>query len=309
MSNERLDPRWATFGAKTSADEVVQGLDLSALRVVVTGANTGIGFETARALASAGAKVVLGCRDEARGREAAARIAKRHPGRSAEFSVLDLASLASVRAFAQREGQAKLDVLVCNAGVFNPRYLETHEGFEHTVGVSHVGHFLLVRELLPRLLEGGGGRVVMVSSESHRHPKTLDFARFPLTSENYSAWVAYGQAKLCNLLLAKELDRRYRAQGLAACSLHPGTLVTTEIGRGSLLTRVGMALVSPFTKSAAQGAATSVVCALHPDPSWLGGRYFSDCAPRRNSREGDDAEVARRLWEVTERWIESVRTD
>lgn len=292
-----------SFGKRTRADEVVRGVDLGGRTMVVTGANGGIGYETARALASAGARVILACRDLEKGRAAAAGIRERHPGASAELAELDLASLDSVRAFARGLDAEKLHVLICNAGVVNLRYRETESGFEHTVGVCHLGHFLLTHELLPRLLAGGGGRVVMVSSESHRSPRTLDFDRLPLPGDRYHGLVAYGQAKLCNVLFANELQRRYGERGLVACSLHPGTLVTTRIGRDAWWVRLVMRLVSPFTKSPAQGAATSVYCAVYARGAEIAGRYFDHCRPKPASREADDPAVAARLWALSERWV------
>jgi len=281
---------------------VVRGLDLSGRLMIVTGANTGIGFETARALASAGARVVLACRNPEAGRDAVRRIVARHPRADAKLALLDLASFASVRAFTDALAAPRIDALICNAGLFNTSYRATPGGFEHTVGVSHLGHFLLTLRLLPRLL-AAQGRVVMVSSESHRQPRKLDFDRFPLPEQHYSMMVAYGQAKLCNVLFANELQRRYGAEGLTACSLHPGTLVSTEIGRDSALARVVMRLVSPFTKSPSQGAATSVFCAVHPDRAALGGRYFSHCQPKPSSPEANDPAVASRLWQLSEKWV------
>jgi WW domain-containing oxidoreductase len=298
---------WKRFSNKTTADEIVEGVDLSGKLVIVTGANTGIGFEAARALASAGARVVFACRNEEAGHAAVARTIAQHPSAIAEFSKLDLASLESVREFAARFANEDVDVLVCNAGVVNTHYHEVESGLEHTLGVCHLGHFLLTQLLLPRLLQraqgGGSARVVMVSSESHRQPKTLNFDKLPLTRETFSVLESYGQAKLCNLLFANELHRRYFDQGLSACSLHPGNLVTTDIGRGSIWMRIGMALASPFTKSANQGAATIALCAVHPDASEVSGHYFSHCQQQRPSRESQDPAVAERLWKLSEGWV------
>jgi WW domain-containing oxidoreductase len=291
------------FDGRSSADDVLRGRNLAGKTVIVTGANTGIGFETARALAAAGADVVLACRSHASGAAAVAGIMARHPAASARFAPLDLASLANVRAFCDQLADSRIDALICNAGSVSTTYLETADGFERTVGVCHIGHFLLVQRLLPRLLAAGQPRVVMVSSESHRHPKRLDFARLPLRADNYSTMVAYGQAKLCNALMARELQRRYGAQGLMACSLHPGTLVTTEIGRESALMRALMKLVSPFTKNANQGAATSVFAVVHEPASAIAGLYLADCHPRSTTPEVENVDVARRLWALSEQWV------
>lgn len=289
------------FDAKTTADGVLEGLDLTGKVALVTGANAGIGFETARSLAAHGAMVLLACRDQARGEAAVDRIRRRHPAAQLEARALDLASLESVRRFAENAPE-DIDMLVCNAGVYGGGYQETVDGFERTVGVCHLGHFLLVSLLLESLARRRG-RVVMVSSQSHRSPRTLDFDRLPLRRENYSDLVAYGQAKLCNVLLAKELQRRHGARGISAYSLHPGTLIPTSIGRSSLIAGLLIALARPFTKTVGQGAATTVLCAAHPGVAGLGGAYFSDCRPVRSSRESDDPEVAARLWQLSEGWV------
>lgn len=295
---ERISP----FGRHSTADEVAAGVDLSGKTAVVTGANTGIGFETARVLASRGTRTILACRNPCKGNDAVARIVKRHPESQVELGVLDLASLDSVRVFAADFPTEKLDILVCNAGVFGGGYQETEEGFERTVGVCHIAHFLLVMLLLGRLEAAGAARVVMVSSQSHHHPPTLDFKRLPLSRRSYSDVVAYGQAKLCNILFSKELHRRCAGRGITACSLHPGTLVPTDIGRHSVLATIVIRLARPFTKNIAQGAATSVFCATYPGLERYGGHYFRDCQLWESSRESNRPAVARRLWQLTEKW-------
>ena len=296
--------KWSgTFGARTTADEAVADLDLSGQLVIVTGANSGIGFQTAKALASADARVIFACRDSAAGAAAVERTLAAHSGAKAEVGVLDLGSRQSIHDFAERIDADSIDTVVCNAGVFGGPYQEVDGARERTVGVCHVGHFLLVRALLPKLLAQGGGRVVMVSSESHRSPKKLDFDRLPLTAAQYSGFVAYGQAKLCNVLFASELQRRYGAEGLTACSLHPGSMIPTNIARSSRLASLVMKLISPLTKDLSAGAATSVVCATHPHLEEGAGRYFSDCRPKLPSAEARDVAVAERLWKQTEKWV------
>lgn len=291
------------LNGRSRADEVLAGHDLASRNVLVTGANGGIGFETARALAAAGARVLLGCRNRAAGEDAVTRIRAHHPQARAEFLPLDLASLESVREACALLAGTPLDTLVCNAGLIAPSYAETAEGFEKTVGVCHIGHFALVQGLLPQLLANARSRVVMVASESHRSPATLDFDNFPSREKGYFAMRSYGQAKLCNVLMANELQRRYSGQGLMACSLHPGTMVTTNIGSESALVRFAMKLVSPFTKDCNQGAATSVWAAVHEPAAELGAQYLRDCRIDRATPEGRDAQVAARLWDVSERWL------
>lgn len=279
------------------------GVDLSGRTIIVTGENTGIGDPTARAVTGAGARVIYACRTAAGGEAAVARARAAHPGCKAEFMELDLASFASIRRFSDALEADKIDALICNAGVALMAWAETEEGFERTVGVCHIGHFLLARLLMPRLLASGAPRVVMVSSTSHRTPAKLDFNQLPMTRENFKGLAAYGQAKLCNVLMAKSLQRRYGDRRMTACALHPGTLVTTDIGRNSALFGVLMKLVRPFTKNPAQGAATSVWGAVHEPAADVAGQYLQDCHIVPCSDEANDPAVAQRLWTLSEEWI------
>jgi NAD(P)-dependent dehydrogenase (short-subunit alcohol dehydrogenase family) len=292
------------FGPRSSADDVVKGLDLTGRTIVVTGANTGIGEPTARALAGAGARVVFACRQRATGEAAVARARLAHPGCRAEFAQLDLASFASIRGFTEQLEAASIDALICNAGLAAMAYEETDDGFERTVGVCHIGHFLLARLLMPRLLASRAARVVMVSSTSHRSPAKLDFDHLPLGRADFNGMRAYGQAKLCNVLMAKTLQQRYGDRGLTACALHPGTLITTNIGRGSKVVGALIKLVSPFTKNPSQGAATTVWATVHEPASQLAGQYLQDCRVASCSREADDPAVAEKLWQHSEGWLE-----
>ena len=293
--------QWTSrFGKRSTADEVVADRDLSEKTVLVTGANTGIGFETARALASRGAHTVLGCRDMSKGEDAARRVREQHPQASVEVRALDLGEMASVRRFADSFPADTLDILVCNAAVYGGGYQETADGFERTLGVCHIGHFLLTLLFLDRLRASGAGRVVMISSESHRHPGKLNFDQLPPPQSNMAA---YGQAKLCNALFAYELQRRYGDQGITTYVVHPGALVPTEFGRHSSVARVMIWLARPFSKSVVQAAATSVLCATDPELGSLGGRYFADCQLKESSPESRSPEVAARLWELSEEWV------
>jgi NAD(P)-dependent dehydrogenase (short-subunit alcohol dehydrogenase family) len=182
-------------------------------------------------------------------------------------------------------------------------WAETEEGFERTVGVCHIGHFLLARLLISRMLACAAPRIVMVSSTSHRSPAKLDFDRLPMTRENFRGLTAYGQAKLCNVLMAKSMQSRYGSRGLVACALHPGTLVTTDIGRNSKIAGALMKLVSPFTKNPSQGAATSVYATIHEPAVDLAGQYLQDCKVTPSSPESNNSQVAQHLWTATEQWI------
>jgi WW domain-containing oxidoreductase len=291
------------FGSRTSATEVVAGTDLADRTIVVTGASTGIGEATARTLAGAGARVVYACRQASTGAAAVARARAEYPDCRAEAAELDLASFGSIGRFAAQLDCQRIDALICIAGLAVTAYGETAEGFERTVGICHIGHYLLTRWLMPRLLGSGAPRIVMVSSESHRSPARLDFSRLPMPPDKFNGLAAYGQAKLCNVLMAKSLQDRYATRRLTACALHPGTLVTTDIGRHSAVFRVLMALVSPFTKNALQGAATSVYAIVHEPASDVAGEYLRDCHVTTCSAEADDPTVAQRLWEASEQWV------
>jgi WW domain-containing oxidoreductase len=296
-------PQHKSLGSATGADAVVAGHDLSGRTIIVTGANTGIGEATARVLAGAGARVVYACRNRDSGEAAVARAQAQFPGCAAQFLELDLASFASINRFAQELPDERIDALICNAGLSLLKYAETAEHFERVVGVCHVGHFLLTRLLMPRLLAAGAARIVMVSSLSHRSPAKLDFGQLPMTKDNFNGMTAYGQAKLCNILMAKSLQQRYGDRGITACSLHPGTLVTTDIGRNSKLIGALMKLVSPFTKTPLQGAATSVWAVVHEPASDLAGQYLKDCHVEPCSAEANDPAVAQRLWDVSNVWV------
>jgi WW domain-containing oxidoreductase len=295
------------LGARSSTSDVLQGKDLTGRTVVITGSNCGIGFETAQALASAGAKVIFACRNIEKGEEALRRCKALHPKSELAFFPLDLASADSIKHFCSEVKDETIDTLICNAGLVPTSYQETKEGLEMTVGVCHFGHFLLTQLLLPQLLNTKNPRVIMVSSESHRMPAKLNFNKFPLKkTDTFFPFMAYGQAKLCNALFANELQRRYQDQGLTACSLHPGALITTSFGRDSGLLSLLFKLVSPLTKNPNQGAATTVYCASHENIAELAGKYLSHCNPVRSTKEANNPETARKLWEVSEEWMKSL---
>ncbi|MFC7305672.1 oxidoreductase [Streptomyces monticola] len=196
--------------------------DQSGRTAVVTGANSGIGYVTARELARRGARVVLACRSESRGKEAESRIGAEVPGASVEFAPLDLGDLKSVRDFAASYERDKLDLLVNNAGVMALPYARTADGFETQFGVNHLGHFALTGLLLPKLMATDGARVVSVSSGLHALAN-IDIG--DLNSERkYGRWVAYGRSKSANLLFIHELARRLAAvgSGVVAAAAHPG---------------------------------------------------------------------------------------
>ncbi|MGD0243457.1 MAG: oxidoreductase [Streptosporangiaceae bacterium] len=279
---------------------------------LVTGANSGIGFQAAVALARHGAVVLMACRDAGRGADARDALVRQVPAATAELVELDLADLDSV---ARLAGQvAELDLLINNAGVMSvPRRHVTAQGFELQFGTNHLGHFALTMRLLPALLGRPGSRVVTVSSIMHRFGAIrLD----DLQSEHgYGRWRAYSQSKLANALFTLELDRRLRASGAATVSVgaHPGYTSTGLMHSGPQLDGGGffaqvMALAAPLTgQSAAQGALPVLRAAT--DPGVRGGDYYgprglagSRGAPHRirYARRAYDEQLARRLWQASE---------
>jgi NAD(P)-dependent dehydrogenase (short-subunit alcohol dehydrogenase family) len=279
---------------------------------IVTGANSGLGLEAARALAAAGAQVVLACRNTAKGEEAAKSIRSRAAGTSAIVEELDLASLESVRDCAARlvSGCESIDLLVNNAGVMAPGgRRQTADGFELQIGTNHLGHFALTGLLLPHLQGRKGARVVTVSSTAHRFGRI----RFDdLQSERrYGRWRAYGQSKLANVLFARELDRRLRAAGSAVASLaaHPGYAATNlQTAAPPAFDRAVFAISNRLlAQSAEMGALPQLYAATRPNLDgglFVGPDGFEEQRghPRvvAPSKRGQDAAVAARLWEVSE---------
>ena len=279
--------------------------DLHGRTAVVTGANSGIGFETARALAAKGARVIVACRSEEKGRDAERRIRAAAPAADVRFEPLDLGSLASVCAFAEKvsASESRLDLLVNNAGVMMPPYGKTADGFELQLGTNHLGHFALTGLLLPRILAAPKARVISVSSLAHFWGR-IDFA--DLQSErSYNPTRSYGQSKLANLLFVRELQRRFeaaRASALAAAA-HPGS-TRTELQRHSGLMN---AIVAVFSQQPPDGALPSLYAATAPDVrggDYFGPSGFAGCigppGPARSSAASRNAAVAKRLWDVSE---------
>jgi len=287
--------------------------DLTGKTVIVTGANSGIGYYTALELARAGAEIVLACRSAEKGAEAAARINAEAPGR-AKFLRLDLADFASVHEFAGtfKEKHGTLDILINNAGVMAPhRRQVTAQGFELQFGVNFLGHFLLSRLLLPVLMDAATPRVVQISSIAHRQGR-IDFE--DLQSERrYKPWPAYQQSKLAMLIFAQELQRRSDAGGWGLVSLaaHPGIAATELVANGpgnkslmALLLNIGKAFV---VQPGDAGAWPTILAAT--DPHAAPGAYYGPAGPgefrgrpgpAKTKPQALDAQAGARLWQVAE---------
>lgn len=285
--------------------------DLTGRTAVVTGANSGLGLETSRLLAGAGARVILACRNPARAEQAAARVGDR-----AEIVILDLASLASVAEAAdQVKGKApRLDILVNNAGLMAVDQARTSDGFEMHFGVNHLGHFAFTAHLAPLLLAAPKARVVNVSSMGHR-PGIIRFDDLMFERRRYDRWRPYFQSKLANLLFALELERRFRHAGSAAKALaaHPGGTHTDLGFEGRGVTNFALRSFSRFEQPVSLGALPIVRAAV--DPEAKGGEFYGPQfyfagypvkeTPTRRARNEADA---RRLWEESEK-LTGVRFD
>jgi NAD(P)-dependent dehydrogenase (short-subunit alcohol dehydrogenase family) len=277
------------FNATSTTDEVLEGADLSRMRVLVTGVSAGLGVETARALASRGARVVGAARDLAKAERATVQVRGdgEFGGGSLELVELDLSSLASVRACADalRARDEPFDLVIANAGVMATPFGHTADGFETQFGTNHLGHFLLVNRIAP--LMRPGARLVSLSSSGHRFSDVdLDdpnFERMP-----YEPFVGYGRSKTANILFAVEFDRRHRSRGIRATAVHPGG-IQTELGRHlhpgwipGMIDQMNRDLAAegkpPFQfKTIPQGAATSVWAGVVAGADEVGGRYCENC--------------------------------
>lgn len=271
--------------------------------VVITGGNAGIGQATATELARRGARVLITARDPADGDAAVAAIRAATGSEAVDHVHLDLASLASVRSDAAAIGNRldALDVLVANAGVAVSERTTTADGFETMFGVNHLGHFLLVHELLPLIRAGDRARIVVVSSVAHRVARR-GIRWDDLQSErSFRNLEAYGHSKLANILFTRELARRLSGTGVTANCLHPG-VVRTRLGRdgdGGRLGELVGRVAGPFFLSPERGAATSVFVASDPSVEGVTGRYFVRCREATPSTAARDDVAARRLWEVS----------
>ena len=283
--------------------------DQTGRTAVITGANTGLGFETAAALAGRGARVVLAVRNLEKGKKAAARITATTPGADVELQELDLSSLESVRTAAAqlRSDHDRIDLLINNAGVMYTPKSTTKDGFELQFGTNHLGHFALTGLLLDRLLPVAGSRIVNVSSIGHRIRADIHFDDLQW-ERRYSRVGAYGQSKLANLLFTYELQRRLAPHATTiAAAAHPGGSATELMRNLPRLVGVLSSVVEPLFQSADQGALPTLRAAT--DPAVLGGQYFGPDGfletrgyPKvvASSAQSHDVELQRRLWTVSE---------
>ncbi|XP_052223733.1 retinol dehydrogenase 12-like [Dreissena polymorpha] len=280
--------------------------------VLITGANTGIGRETARDLAIRGARVILACRDMKRAQEAADDIKRSTGNLNVVVYKLDLASLESVRDCVKEvlQNEDRLDILINNAGVVMMIYCKTKDGFEMQLGTNHLGHFLFTNLLLDLVKKSAPSRIINVSSRAHMN------GRINLEDLNgeqtYRPFYAYAQSKLANILFTRELDRRLKGTGVTVVSLHPGGVVS-DLGMNisrelPIYFRLPVlilyhGLIRHLMKTTTAGAQTTLHCALAPEVEQQSGKYFSDCAVLEPTALAQDDAMASKLWSVSEKMV------
>jgi NAD(P)-dependent dehydrogenase (short-subunit alcohol dehydrogenase family) len=315
-------PLQSGFGATTTATEVIKGIDLSGKTAIVTGGNTGLGLETTRVLAAAGARVIVPARDIEKARLNLQQIP------NVEIEPMNLMDPASIDAFAQKflESGRPLHLLINNAGIMWVPLKRDARGIESQLATNYLGQFQLVARLWPALEKANGARVVNVSSYGHQFAP-IDFSDLNFEHREYKTLVAYGQSKTASNLFALELDERAKAFGVRAYSLHPGSIYGTELGRDAsteLFKEMGYfaedGTIRPEIiaglKTVAQGAATTVWCATSPMLDLIGGVYCEDCdiaeldSGSKEQRNGLgsagvqgyslDAQSAKKLWAWSE---------
>ena len=315
----------SNFGATTTADEVLKGIDLTGQLVVITGGASGLGQETARAMAARGAQIVIPVRDMAKGETAASEIRKSVPDADIELMQCDLGSMASIRAFARAflVQHDRIDLLINNAGVMACPHTTTSDGLEMQFGTNHIGHFLLTNLLMPALLEGAkvgnGARVVNLSSRGH-HFDTVHFDDPHFETRDYDKWLSYGQAKTANIMFTVGLEKRLAGKGVHSLAVHPGGIRTnlgrhlTEDDMALLLKRMDENADEGFTfKTVEAGAATSCYAATAPELEGKGGVYLEDCHIAAVDDEDPSGGVrsyavdpgnAEKLWELSEATVD-----
>ena len=316
------------YGAETTTDEVLEDVSLQGRHFMVTGASSGLGEETVRALSSAGAKVTMVARNLDKLHAAADRIRKSVPTTDLQTGLVDLADLSSIRSYAEEYLQeaAPIDVLINNAGVMACPFMTTNDGFEMQFGTNHLGHFLLTNLLMPAILSGQNPRIINLSSAGHTHADvSLDDPNFE-TSE-YNAWESYGRSKSANIHFTRELVRRYGDE-IRSFAVHPGVILT-ELGRHltpelmeEMVERVKARSESsaeaketgglPF-KSMEAGAATQVWAATTDDLEGNNGAYLGDCkvgVEGGNPSENGylpyiyNEDTAKALWSLSEQMVQ-----
>jgi NAD(P)-dependent dehydrogenase (short-subunit alcohol dehydrogenase family) len=281
--------------------------DMTGKTVVITGGNSGIGKETAVALARAGARTLITARDPGRGQTAVSDIRERSGNDRVEVVVFDLAEMDSVKKGAEEIiGRCdRVDVLVNNAGLVLSDRRVTPDGYEATFAINHLGPFLLTQMLVELIKKSAPARIVNVASTAHKGARRgLDFDDIQ-SSKHYSAMSVYSKSKLANIYFTVELAKRLEGTGVTANSLHPGTVATGYGHDGDTkgILAFGVKVIRPFVLSSEDGARTSIYLASSPEVEGVTGKYFVKCRPAVPSKKARDESAARRLWELSEELV------
>ncbi|CAI9783234.1 unnamed protein product [Fraxinus pennsylvanica] len=306
------------FGSASTAEQVTQVIDTTALTVIITGGASGIGLETSRVLARRNAHVIIGARNMEAANEAKQLILKDNNNARIDIFKLNLASLKSVKAFADHfiSLNLPLNVLINNAGIMFCPYQLSEDGIEMQFATNHLGHFYLTSLLLDKMKEtakstGIEGRIVNLSSVAHIHTyyKGIQFDRIN-DKISYSDKKAYGQSKLANILHANELARRLQAEGvnITVNSVHPGLIMTNLFKHSAISMRILKFFTCILWKNVPQGAATTCYVALHPKLKGVSGKYFVDCNEFKPRRLATDEALAKKLWDFSNKLIDAAQT-
>jgi len=302
----------AKYGFASTAEEIAAGHSLTGKNVIVTGGYTGIGRETARVFAKAGARVFVVGRDLPKAIKVTEELKKETENEHISALEVDLASFASIRSFAQKFNDLKIPLhyLILNAGVMANPYTKTKDGFELQFGTNVLGHFLLTNLLVPRLLEGAPARVVSVASSAYVFGG-IRWDDYNFEKGAYQPWVAYGQSKTGNILFAAEFNRRYKDKGIVANSLHPGYILTdlqrhiTDLKPEDYVSLPNYEEAVKYShqlKTTEQGAATTLYCALSPETA-QGGKFYDDCHEAATLPYASNPEDAKRLWDLAAKLV------
>eukprot|EP01112_Ceratiomyxa_fruticulosa_P012977 TRINITY_DN3623_c0_g1_i1.p1 TRINITY_DN3623_c0_g1~~TRINITY_DN3623_c0_g1_i1.p1 ORF type:complete len:344 (-),score=57.93 TRINITY_DN3623_c0_g1_i1:68-1099(-) len=300
------------FSAKSTCEDVIRDIDLTGKNIIITGANSGIGFEATKIMAKHGANIIMACRDLNRSKDAFEEVQRvaRFP-ENVRLLKLDLGSFESILNFVNEFNQMNipLHVLMNNAGVITLSREETVDGLERVFGTNHIGHFLLTNKLVPRLLEGKPSRVVNLSSDAHKFGK-LDWEDLE-SKKSFSTMRVYGKSKTCNILFTLEFNKRYSEQGIYSNAVHPGYVPSTNLG--DVRSRAPAFVVNTYLfignmigRSLSQGAATQVYCATAPELEGKGGAYFYDANEKPADPHAQSLESAEKLWNISYSLCQSI---
>lgn len=287
------------FNRKSTAEQVTEGIDLSGKTIVITGVNSGLGLESMRVLCMRGAHVIGLARTMKKAQEACDSVTGQTTPVACELS--DFASAKAAGESIRHMGMP-IDVLITNAGIMAPHQLSHAHGLEMQFATNHMGHFVLIQQLLDQVKQADAGRIVILSSAGHAMAVKggIDFDNLD-ASRSYSPWRFYGQSKLANLLTARHMASQLKGSGVMVNSLHPG-VIHTNLARdagGLLMTLMGI-FAKPMEKSVEQGAATQCYVAVNPEAANITGEYFSDCAVAKSTAAGRNDLLAEELWNKSE---------